>query len=47
MSTSNWVALQQLTGLLADVLGSRWRPVHFAVITTALLAGWIAVWAKG
>jgi DHA1 family bicyclomycin/chloramphenicol resistance-like MFS transporter len=40
-------ALQQLTGQLAD--GS-WVPmaaVHFAAVTAALLAGWMAVRAKG
>ena len=40
-------ALQQLTRLLAD--GS-WVPmatVHFAAVTAALLAGWMAVRAKG
>ena len=39
-------ALKQLTGLLAD--GS-WVPMvtmHFAAVTAALLAGWIAVRAK-
>jgi MFS transporter, DHA1 family, multidrug resistance protein len=39
-------ALQQLTGLLAD--GS-WVPmatVHFAAVTAALLAGWMAARAK-
>jgi DHA1 family bicyclomycin/chloramphenicol resistance-like MFS transporter len=40
-------ALQQLTGLLAD---GTWVPmamVHFAAVTAALLAGWMAVRAKG
>jgi DHA1 family bicyclomycin/chloramphenicol resistance-like MFS transporter len=39
-------ALQQLTGLLAD---GTWVPmvtVHFAAVTGALLAGWMAVRAK-
>jgi hypothetical protein len=39
-------ALQQLTGLLAD---GTWVPmgtVHFAAMTAALLAGWMAVRAK-
>ena len=40
-------ALQQLTGLLAD---GTWVPmvsVHFAAVTAALLAGWMAAQAKG
>jgi hypothetical protein len=40
-------ALQQLTGMLAD---NSWVPmaaVHFAAVTGALLAAWVAARAKG
>jgi hypothetical protein len=40
-------ALQQLTGLLADGLWVPMATVHFAAMTAALLAGWMAVRAKG
>ena len=39
-------ALQQLTGLLADGTWVPMATVHFAAVTGALLAGWIAVRAK-
>src|SRR5258706_2018275 len=39
-------ALQQLTGLLADGTWVPMATVHFAAMTAALLAGWIAVRAK-
>ena len=40
-------ALQQLTGLLADGTWVPMAAVHFAAVTGALLAGWMAVRAKG
>ena len=40
-------ALQQLTGLLADGTWVPMAAVHFAAVTAALLAGWMAVRAKG
>ena len=40
-------ALQQLTGLLADGTWVPMATVHFAAVTGALLAGWMAVRAKG
>jgi DHA1 family bicyclomycin/chloramphenicol resistance-like MFS transporter len=40
-------ALQQLTGLLADGTWVPMATVHFAAVTAALLAGWMAVRAKG
>ena len=40
-------ALQQLTGMLADGTWVPMATVHFAAMTAALLAGWIAVRAKG
>ena len=39
-------ALQQLTGLLADGTWVPMATVHFAAVTTALLAAWMAVRAK-
>jgi hypothetical protein len=39
-------ALQQLTGLLADGTWVPMATVHFAAMTGALLAGWMAVRAK-
>jgi hypothetical protein len=39
-------ALQQLTGLLADGTWVPMATVHFAAVTGALLAGWVAVRAK-
>jgi DHA1 family bicyclomycin/chloramphenicol resistance-like MFS transporter len=39
-------ALQQLTGLLADGTWVPMATVHFAAVTAALLAGWMAVRAK-
>jgi DHA1 family bicyclomycin/chloramphenicol resistance-like MFS transporter len=39
-------ALQQLTGLLADGTWVPMATVHFAAVTGALLAGWMAVRAK-
>jgi hypothetical protein len=39
-------ALQQLTRLLAEGTGVPMATVHFAVMTGALLAGWMAVRAK-
>ena len=39
-------ALQQLTGLLADGTWVPMATVHFAAMTAALLAGWMAVRAK-
>ena len=36
-------ALQQLTGLLADRSWVPMAAVHFAAVTAALLAGWIAL----
>jgi len=38
---------QQLTGLLADGTWVPMAAVHFAAVTAALLAGWMAVRAKG
>ena len=40
-------ALQQLTGLLADGTWVPMATVHFAAVTAALLAGWMAARAKG
>jgi MFS transporter, DHA1 family, multidrug resistance protein len=40
-------ALQQLTGLLADGTWVPMATVHFAAMTAPLLAGWMAVRAKG
>lgn len=40
-------ALQQLTGLLADGTSVPMATVHFAAMTAALLAGCMAVRAKG
>jgi DHA1 family bicyclomycin/chloramphenicol resistance-like MFS transporter len=40
-------ALQQLTGLLADGTWVPMATVHFAAVTGALLAGWMAVRTKG
>ena len=40
-------ALQQLTGLLADGTWVPMATVHFAAVTAALLAAWVAVRAKG
>lgn len=40
-------ALQQLTGLLADGTWVPMAAVHFAAVTGALLAAWMAVRAKG
>jgi hypothetical protein len=40
-------ALQQLTGLVADGTWVPMAAVHFAAVTGALLAGWMAVRAKG
>jgi hypothetical protein len=40
-------ALQQLTGLLADGTWVPMATVNFAAVTVALLAGWMAVRAKG
>jgi DHA1 family bicyclomycin/chloramphenicol resistance-like MFS transporter len=40
-------ALQQLTGLLADGTWVPMATVHFIAVTAALLAGWMAVRAKG
>ena len=40
-------ALQQLTGLLADGTWVPMATVHFAAVSAALLAGWVAVRAKG
>ena len=39
-------ALQQLTGMLADGTWVAMATVHFAAMTAALLAGWMAVRAK-
>ena len=39
-------AQQQLTGLLANGTWVPMATVHFAAITAALLAGWMAVRAK-
>jgi MFS transporter, DHA1 family, multidrug resistance protein len=39
-------ALQQLTGLLADGTWVPMATVHFAAVTAALLAGWMAMRAK-
>jgi hypothetical protein len=39
-------ALQQLTGLLADGTWVPMATVHFAAVTGALLAGWMAERAK-
>jgi hypothetical protein len=39
-------ALQQLTGLLADGTWVPMATVHFAAVTAALLAAWMAVRAK-
>jgi hypothetical protein len=39
-------ALQQLTGMLADGTWVPMATVHFAAMTAALLAGWMAVRAK-
>jgi hypothetical protein len=39
-------ALQQLTGLLADGTWVPMATVHFAAMTGALLAGWMAVRAE-
>jgi DHA1 family bicyclomycin/chloramphenicol resistance-like MFS transporter len=39
-------ALQQLTGLLADGTWVPMATVHFAAVTGALLAGWMAMRAK-
>jgi hypothetical protein len=44
--TADWVALQQLTGLLADGTWVPMATVHFAAVTAALLAAWIAARAK-
>ncbi|HEX2262074.1 MAG TPA: hypothetical protein VHJ56_10570 [Candidatus Binatia bacterium] len=38
---------RKLTGLLADGTGAPMAAVHFAAVTAALLAGWMAVRAKG
>ena len=40
-------ALQQLTGLLADGTWVPMATVHFAAVTAALLAGWLAARAEG
>jgi hypothetical protein len=40
-------ALQQLIGLLADGTWVPMATVHFGAMTAALLAGWMAVRAKG
>jgi len=40
-------ALQQLTRLLADGTWVPMATVHFAAMTAALLAGWMAVRARG
>ena len=40
-------ALQQLTGLLANGTWVPMATVHFAAVTAALLAGWMAVRTKG
>jgi DHA1 family bicyclomycin/chloramphenicol resistance-like MFS transporter len=40
-------ALQQLTALLADGTWVPMATVHFAAVTASLLAGWMAVRAKG
>ncbi|MBI4529068.1 MAG: MFS transporter [Deltaproteobacteria bacterium] len=40
-------ALQQLTGLLADGTWVPMAAVHFAAVTAALFAAWMAVGAKG
>lgn len=37
----------RLTRLLTDGIWVPMATVHFAAVTAALLAGWIAVWAKG
>ena len=39
-------ALQQLTGMLADGTWVAMATVHFAAMTAALIAGWMAVRAK-
>ena len=39
-------ALQQLTGLLADGTWVPMAAVHFAAVTAALLAGWMAARAE-
>jgi MFS transporter, DHA1 family, multidrug resistance protein len=39
-------ALQQLTGLLADGTWVPMATVHFVAVTAALLAAWMAAWAK-
>jgi hypothetical protein len=40
-------ALQQLTGLLADGIWVPMATMHFVAVTAALLAGWMAMRAKG
>jgi len=40
-------ALQQLTGFLANGTWVPMATVHFAAMTAALLAGWMAVRARG
>ena len=39
-------ALQQLTGLLADGTWVPMATVHFAAVSAALLAGWMAMRAR-